>query len=294
MVPQNKLSRINSLDYVMNGVVNVAGPLIAALLLAFFRIEQILWIDPATFLIAVTILLLTKIPSVREGHVKTSFKEDFKQGFAFIRNARGLLPLILVATILNFLIMPISTLLPYFVRFVHLGAASDLAMVEAVIQGGMLIGGLFMLMNKGFKKKIPTFVICILMSLVGYAIVSFTPLGWFWFMAAAGLVFSLPVPVANISVRTIIQTAVPLKIQGRVSAVIISLASLASPLGMIMSGALANYVGTANLFLGSALLGILVLVPSWFLTDIRYVEAENMQTEETVKSSRTSVDKPQE
>ena len=31
-------------------------------------------------------------------------------------------------------------------------------------------------------------------------------------------------------------------------------------------------LGTANLFLGSALLGILVLVPSWFLTDIRHVE----------------------
>jgi DHA3 family macrolide efflux protein-like MFS transporter len=42
MVPQNKLSRINSLEYVLNGVVNVAGPLTAAILLAFFRIEQIL------------------------------------------------------------------------------------------------------------------------------------------------------------------------------------------------------------------------------------------------------------
>lgn len=278
MVPQNKLSRINSLEYVLNGVVNVAGPLIAALLLAFFSVERILWIDPATFLIAVTILLLTKIPSVTESHVKTSFKDDFKQGFAFIRSARGLLPLIFVATILNFLIMPISTLLPYFVKFVHLGAANDLAMVEAVIQGGMMVGGLFMLVNKGFKKKIPAFVISIVISFIGYAIVSFTPLGLFWFMAAAGLVFSLPFPVANVSVRTIIQTVVPLKVQGRVSAVIMSLASLASPLGMIMSGALANYVGTANLFLGSALLGIIVIVPSWFLTDIRYVEIEDIQT----------------
>jgi MFS transporter, DHA3 family, macrolide efflux protein len=272
MVPQNKLSRMNSLDYVLNGIVNVAGPLIAALLLAFFRIEQILWIDPATFLVAVSILLVTKIPSVRETHQKTSFREDFREGFAFIRLARGLLTLIFVATILNFLIMPISTLLPYFVKFVHLGSAGDFALVEAVIEGGMLGGGLFMLANKGFKKKIPAFVVSILISLIGYAIVSFTPLGLFWFMAAAGIVFSLPIPVANISVRTIIQTVVPLEIQGRVSSVIMSLASLASPLGMIMSGVLANYVGTANLFLGSAILGILVLLPSWFLTDIRYIE----------------------
>jgi DHA3 family macrolide efflux protein-like MFS transporter len=272
MVPQNKLSRINSLEYVLNGVVNVAGPLTAAILLAFFRIEQILWIDPATFIVAVTILLLTKIPSVRQSHEKTSFKQDFTQGFALIRNARGLLPLIFLATILNFLIMPLSTLMPYFVRFVHLGTASDLAMVEAVFQGGLLAGGLFMFMSKGFKKKIPAFVVSGLVIFTGYAIVSFTPIGMFWFMAAAGLVFSLPLPAANVSVRTIIQTVVPLELQGRVSSVTMSLASLASPLGMIMSGALATYVGTANLFLGSALLGILVLVPFWFLTDIRHVE----------------------
>jgi hypothetical protein len=62
---------------------------------------------------------------------------------------------------------------------------------------------------------------------------------------------------------------------------------------MIMSGALANYVGTANLFLGSAMLGILVLVPSWFLTDIRYVE--NMETHtELDNSSLMDDDMPKE
>jgi uncharacterized membrane protein (DUF106 family) len=54
-----------------------------------------------------------------------------------------------------------------------------------------------------------------------------------------------------------------------------SLASLATPVGMILSGALAKYVGTSTLFLASALIGILITVPSWFLTEIRHVE--NMQ-----------------
>jgi DHA3 family macrolide efflux protein-like MFS transporter len=168
--------------------------------------------------------------------------------------------------------MPLSTLMPYFVKFVHLGDASALALVEAAFQGGLLAGGLFMLMSKGFKKKIRAFIVSCLIVFTGYAMVSFTPFGMFWFMAAAALVFSLPLPAGNVSVRTIIQTVVPLELQGRVGSVIMSLASLASPLGMIMSGVLAAIVGTANLFLGSALLGILVLVPSWFLTDIRHAE----------------------
>lgn len=281
MVPQSKLSRMNGLEYVFSGTVNVVGPLAAALLLAFVSIEQILWIDPATFIVAVAMLLLTKIPSVRDSHQRTSFKEDFKEGFSFMKNTKGLFPLIFLATIINFLIMPVSTLLPYFIKYIHLGAANELALVEAAIQGGFLVGGMFMLVNKGFKRKISAFIISIAVSFTGYILLSFTPLGLFWFMAVAGLIFGIPFPIANVSARTIIQTVVPLHIQGRVSSVVTSLASLASPLGMILSGALANYIGTANLFLAFAVLGILVLVPSWIMTDIGRLE-DNPSSNHTV------------
>lgn len=271
MVPLDRLSRINSLGYVFNGAVYMAGPVIAAIMLAFLSIEQILWVDPATFLVAIAILLLIRIPSVRQG-LKTTFRQDFSQGLGLIRRGRGLLTLIFLATALNFLIMPLSTLLPYFVRFDHFGGAGDLALVEAVLQGGMLAGGFLMLMLGGFKRKIRAFVAACIIVFAGYAVVSFTPTGWIWFMAAATLILSLPLPAANISVSTIIQMVIPLEFQGRVTAVIGSLASLASPVGMIMAGVLASYVGTASLFLGCAVAGILVLVPAWFLTDIRHVE----------------------
>jgi DHA3 family macrolide efflux protein-like MFS transporter len=275
MVPKDKLSRINGLEYVLNGIVQLGGPVIAALLLVFARIDQVLWIDPLTFAIAIAVLVFIRIPSVR-GHVeKSSFKKDFKEGLSYVKGARGLLPLIFLATALNFLLMPIVTLLPYYIKFDHLGGVGDLALIEAFLQGGFFAGGAFMLLTKGFSKKIAAFVGSIIISLAGYAIISFTPIGLFWFMAIAALIHTVPVPVANISVRTILQTVVPLEIQGRVGSVVMSLASLATPVGMILSGALAKYVGTSNLFLASALIGILITVPSWFLTKIRHVE--NMQ-----------------
>ncbi len=275
MVPKDRLSRINGLEYVLSGVVQLGGPVIAALLLAFVGIDQVLWIDPFTFVIAVTILMFVKIPSVSVSHGESSFKKDFLEGLAYVKSARGLLPLIFLATALNFLLVPFSTLLPFYVKFDHLGEVADLALIEAFLQAGVLAGGALMLLSRGFKRKIAAFICSILISLVGYALISFTPTGFFWFMAVAVLIHALPVPVANVSVRTILQTVVPLELQGRVSSVVISLASLATPLGMILSGVLASSVGTANLFLGCALIGILITAPSWFLTDIRRVE--NMQ-----------------
>ena len=271
MVPRDKLSRINSLGYVFNGVVSMAGPVIAAILLAFLSIDQILWVDPATFLVSIAILLLIRIPSVRQD-IKPTFRQDFAQGLSLIRRARGLLTLIFLATVLNFLLTPLMTLLPYFIRFDHFGNAGDLALVEAVLQGGLLVGGIKMLSISGFKRKIPAFIAACIIIFIGYAVVSFTPTGWVWFMAAAMLILGVPLPAANVSVSTIVQVVVPLEFQGRVGAVIGSLSSLATPLGMIMAGALAGVVGTANLFLGSALAGVVVLILAWLLTDVRHVE----------------------
>lgn len=283
MVPKDKLSRINGLEYVLNGVVQLGGPVMAALLLAFAEIEQVLWIDPFTFSVAIAVLIFIRIPSVREHVEKSSFKKDFMQGLSYVRGVRGLIPLIFLATALNFLITPFSTLLPYFVRFGHSGGVAELALVEAFLQAGFFAGGAFMLLTKGFSNRIAAFTGSILVAFVGYAAISFTPTGLFWFMAIAALMFTIPIPLANVSVRTILQTVVPLEMQGRVTSVVISLASLATPLGMVLSGALATYVGTSSLFLGCALIGALITISSWFLTEIRHVEKMQEKAESTIQ-----------
>ena len=78
--------------------------------------------------------------------------------------------------------------------------------------------------------------------------------------------------MVNVLYMTIIQTVVPMEMQGRVNSVDMALSSAASPLGMILSGATAEFLGTTNLFLGSSLSGMLVLALAWFFTDVKYVE----------------------
>ena len=272
MVPKPKLSRINGLNYLFSGAVTLIGPVIAALLLVFWKIDQILWIDAVTFIVAVIPLLIIRIPSVRMKQDKSSFRKDFVEGLAFIKNGRGFLPLLMLATVLNFLLTPLSTLLPYYVSSDHFGEAPDLALVMAFFQGGILAGGLLMSVIKGFKKKMVATVLSIYIIFLGYALVALTPTGLFWFMALGGLVMAFCAPVANVSIQTIIQTVAPLKMQGRVNSVTMALASAATPLGMILSGVIVEFTRTADLFLGCAGLGVLVLTLSWFFTDIRHVE----------------------
>jgi DHA3 family macrolide efflux protein-like MFS transporter len=272
MVPKEKLSRMNGVNYVFTSGVNLAGPVIAAVLLSFFPISQILWIDVLTFLIALAPLLAITIPSVvKKEERQPPFRRQFAEGFGFIRRATGLLPFIMVATGINFLLAPLSTLLPYYVNVDHSGIASDLALVMVLFQGGALAGGILMSVVKISRNKVLLIVSSMYLLFIGYILVSVTPTGFFWFMGLSGLILSICFPIIDVLAITLLQTVVPMKMQGRVTSVVISLAHAAQPLGMALSG-LASIVRTTNLFLGCSIIGILFVTLSWFLTDMKYVE----------------------
>ncbi len=278
MVPREKLSRVNGLNYLLTGAMTLMGPVLAALLLAFWRIEQVLWIDPATFIVALLPLLIIKIPSVRVGQERTPFKRDFSEGLSFIKSVRGLVPLITLATALNFLLVPLETLLPYFVAFDHLGGAESLALILASMQGGMLAGGVMMSVVKEFRRKIVASLVFIYVIFAGYALIAVTPVGLFWFMALGGLVLGFGVAPANVSVQTILQTRVPLEMQGRIGSVTMALASAATPLGMLLAGSVVGFAGTTNLFLACIVVGVSLLTFSWFFTGVRHVETVEGKT----------------
>jgi DHA3 family macrolide efflux protein-like MFS transporter len=180
--------------------------------------------------------------------------------------------------------MPLTTLLPYFVNYDHHGLAAEFALVTAVTQLGMFGGGVFMIVMKELKRKILMTVVFILICFLGYALTAFTPTGWFWFMSMCLFIMTFTVAPANILLRTIIQTIVPGQMQGRVNSVLMSLSSAASPFGMVISGIIAAYTATANLFLACAIAGTLVLLSAWFFTDMRHVE-------EIKEASTTPADK---
>jgi DHA3 family macrolide efflux protein-like MFS transporter len=276
MVPKNKLSRMNGLNSLSTGAINLVGPVTAALLLAVWEIHQILWIDVITFAIAVIPLLIVRIPSVKKTREQTeekpSFSKELAIGLRFIKSTKGLMPLLFTATMLNFLLVPLSTLLPYYVRVNHLGGAEDLALVSAFFGAGALGGGLLMSVTKGFKRKIVTGMIFVYIIFFGYSIIALTPTGMFWLMAIGALIGSFSSPVFNVSMLTILQIVVPLEMQGRVNSVLITMATAAMPLGMIISGPLAEYAGTSNLFLACVISGVATLTFSWLFTDVRHIE----------------------
>ena len=276
MVPKKHLNRINSVDYLLSSVIFLIGPVVAALLYAAIPMHNILWIDAGTFLIAVIPLIAIKIPKITKELVekkeKTPFFEEFKEGVTFIREKKGLLSLLSVFTAANLFLMPLFTLLNLFVYSTHGGGETQLAFVMAFFQGGTLAGAILLTVWKGFKKKVNGVALGILLAYIGYLFTSSSPVGLFWFMAIGNLINGFALPIANINSSTIWQTVVPKEKLGRIMAVRVTIAQITAPVGMILSGVIAEYVPITYVFIGSAILGVFCLAVTWFLTSLRKVE----------------------
>ncbi|MHA2075572.1 MAG: MFS transporter [Candidatus Hodarchaeales archaeon] len=140
LVPKDKLSRMNGLQYLLGGVIFLIGPVIGALLLEVWIIQDVLWIDLFTFVIAVIPTIIITIPSVidkaKKEIEKIPFRVEFTEGFTFIKSKQGLLALLAVFSAANFFLSPLFVLLPLFVTKIHLGEATDLAFLMAVQQAG--------------------------------------------------------------------------------------------------------------------------------------------------------------
>jgi len=233
-------------------------------------------IEPITFGAAIIPLVFITIPKVvkqiKEKAEKTSFISEMKEGVQFIRNKKGLLPLLGSFTAANFFIMPLFTLINLFVYSTHGGDETNLAFVFIFLNVGTIAGSLLFTIWKGFKKKVNGVAIGILFMFIGSLVASLTPNGLFWFMGLGMLVVGISNPVANISSQTIWQTIVPKDKLGRVMSVRLTIAQFTAPVAMLLSGFIAEYVKMEYLFAFSTLLGLLFLGLFWINTTMRNVE----------------------
>ena len=272
MVPQKHLSRMNGINYLANGAISVIGPAVAGGLLAVWREADLLWADIVTFVIALIPLLFISIPKVattlKKG-AKFSFFTDFKDGIKTITNIKGMVPLLVMFMGINFFFTPISTLLPLFVTKTHAGLKSDYAIVIAFLQAGTLIGGLVMTFFKGFKKKGLSSYIAIVwtFSIMSTLILVPTDIAnRFWIIGGILFISVVVLPLVNVSLITAFQMIVPKESLGRTMSVLGIISSSLTPIAMLLSGVIGEYIPIGWVFLGTAVLGLIFSSAFWFLT----------------------------
>ncbi|MFW9993621.1 MAG: MFS transporter [Candidatus Odinarchaeota archaeon] len=288
MVPKEHLSRINGINNLLTGLINVIGPVLAASLMTFWTAGEILWIDVITFFIAIVPLLLITIPSVKkesEQQEKPSFVQEFELGIKTLNSTPGILALATWSAILNFLITPYMILMPYFINVTHSGTESDLAFIMASFQIGVIVGGLIVTFKKTWNNKVATLLALTFIINTAIGILAVAPKGVFQVMIASQLFIGMSFAIAVPLYSTILQMAVPPDKLGRIHSIDWFLSLAVTPIAMVISGPLAEMVGIVNLFLVSAVLGILSNAFIWLftgITSINYDLTAELEKETTI------------
>jgi DHA3 family macrolide efflux protein-like MFS transporter len=288
MVPKNQLSRVNGINYFVNGGIQIVGPLIGAFVLKFILLKDLLWLDVITFLIAVITTLFITIPMIpkknNSEHEKESFRTEFTEGVSFIRDAKGLFPLLMAFTGANFFLAPLFTQIPIIVSDIHLGVEEDLALIMAMQQSGMLLGSLIMSTWKGFENNAKGVGIGLFMGYIGMFFMILAPIGNFYVLGFGLFITGFTLPIANVSSETIWAKTVPKNLLGRVYAVRRTVAQFSSPVGMLLAGSLAEIYGVLPILALFTIGGILLLLYTWLFT--AFSKAEKVVADSKISSNK--------
>jgi MFS transporter, DHA3 family, macrolide efflux protein len=271
MVPKDKLSRINGLNSTFNQVLQIIGPALASILLTFFPLQQVLYIDIITFLVAFTLLMMIKIPTLefKKRRKESKFFKEFKQGFKVVKKMPIILMLIVLFMGLNFLLQPISVLFSYFINVTHNGSVLDYAFIMTLFQFGFFMGGVLMTIKKQWTNKINSIFLSISLVLIGYLFLSMSPKNAYLYLGLVFAFMGFNIPITNSLFQTLLQATVPRDKFGRVFSIYIALSWLISPLGKLTVGFIGEVVSIENIFLSSSFFGFGLLITIYYILHLK-------------------------
>ncbi len=262
MVPDKHLTRIQGLNQMLQGGLNIIAAPIGALLLAWIAIVGILFIDVVTALFAIIPLLFMAIPQPTktppaEGESESSMGQEIKAGFVYVWQRPGILMVMIMAAMINFLLTPAVSLVPLLVTEHFNGGPMQYATFDMGVGIGILVGGIALSVWGGFSKRIYTSLAGIIGIGVGVLMVGLAPSNLF-VMAVVGIfIAGFMMPFANGSIQAIMQVIVAPEFQGRVFTLLGTIAMGMAPLGLIIAGPVADLLGVRFWF---TLGGIVCLV----------------------------------
>ncbi len=263
LVPVEHLTRVQGLNQMLNGGLNIVSAPLGALLLNWLPLQGVLAIDVVSALVAVVPLFFLRIPQPERPNSpdqKTTVWIDFKQGLQFILGWRGLMVIGLMTVGINFAILPAFSLLPLLVKDYFGGNAAQLSMVEASLGIGVFLGGGLLGVWGGFDSKIKTSMIGLAGIGAGTLILALAPSSSLYLAIIGALLAGFMESITMGPLFAILQANVEPEMQARVFSLMTSVGTAIAPIGLMIAGPIAEQFGIqAWLFMGGGLCILMAL-----------------------------------
>jgi DHA3 family macrolide efflux protein-like MFS transporter len=289
MVPPKHLTRVAGLNHTTFGIMNVFGPPLGALLLGILPLHGVMLIDVATAVIAVSPLFFIRIPQPTVVASPTSGTPtvwaDLLAGLRYVRAWPGLLLLLGMAMLINFVLTPAGSLTPLLVTRHFHGAALQLGWLNSAWGIGVVVGGLILSAWGGFRRRSITSLTGLALMGVGFVIVGVAPANALWLAIVGNLIAGLMNPITNAPLLAMLQAVVEPQMQGRVFTLIGSFSGAMSPLSLAIAGPLADVIGVRAWYVAGGLLCTAIGIGAFFIPAIVRLEENHRHVASTAEST---------
>jgi DHA3 family macrolide efflux protein-like MFS transporter len=288
MVPIEQLTRIQGLNQLLNGGLNVVAAPLGAVLLGMLPMQGILSIDVITALFAILPLAFIHVPQPERNAVdaeKTTVWTDFKAGLRYMISWPGLLIVGLMTVGINFTIIPAFSLLPLMIKDYFGGSAIHLSWVESAMGIGMILGGALLGLWGGFSRKILTSLVGLMGMGAGTLILALAPASAISLAIVAELLVGFMTPITMGPFFAIIQSTVEPDMQARIFSLLSSVGTGITPLGLMIAGPVADHAGIQAWFLLGGILCIFMAMIGLFIPAVMNIEKKGNILLEAVGTS---------
>ena len=292
MVPMEYLTRIQGMNQMLNGGLNVISAPLGALLLNHLPLQGILLIDVITAMFAMIPLMFITVPQPEQKQQKQSRRilQDFQAGFRTIRQWRGLMIVSMMTVGINFTIIPAFSLLPLMVKNDFGGNAIHLSWVESAMGIGMIAGGALLSVGGGFKRRILTSMLGLIGMGIGTLILALAPSSAIAAAVGGALLFGLMNPLTMGPFFAVIQSSVAPDMQARVFSILSSVGGGIAPIGLMIAGPIAERYGIQSWFFMSGIFCIAMGLGGVFTPAVMDMEQHPQQTTQSILDNRPAVE----
>lgn len=255
IVPATQLIRINGINQSIQSGMMLLAPALAAAIYANFDIVAVFFVDVATALVGVGLLLLVRVPRIVRSDVGAapSYFGDLASGVRYIRSHAAVRWLMTMFAVTMLLIGAPSYLTPLMVTRTFGEEVWKLTVNELFWASGMLAGGLLMaVIGPRIRNRIALVVGATLAAGVLTTGLGLSTNLWVFFVLCLGV--GAAFTLMSTSAMSILQETVEPEMQGRVFGFVGIVMAVSMPLSMVVFGPLADTYAVESLLVIAGLL----------------------------------------
>lgn len=256
---RDNISNAIALNSSMFNMARLVGPTIAGLIIAAVGEGMCILINAISYLAVIGSLLLMRLKPFERVAQERKVWESLKDGFQYAFGFPPIRALIIIVGLLSLFGMPFTVLLPVFARDILQGGANTLGYLMGASGLGALSGALFLAQRKsveGLGK-----VIIFTMLLFGFALIAFSFSEVLLLSLVLMLFSGFGMIVTMASCNTLLQTIVDDDKRGRVMSLYATAFMGTAPIGSMLAGSVAEYIGVAYTLAGCGLLCAVSIIP---------------------------------